>query len=679
MISQAQPQLSSAAAAPAPLQAFFDRVLSVNPFTDNRVNGPAPNAVDVDAIHQAEFERLTALAREARDQGRGIGAVLWGEAGIGKSHLLARLARWAERDGQACFVYLHNLQASPANLPRSLLKAVVSTLIQGQSGNLNRTPLFKLMYAAVREAVHHDTSRVHPWSAVERAFGRLIDGLSAHEPTRATLVDRQAYHVLFRFFQAACRTEETRNDALAALAVRWLSGDYLDAAEARLLGLPPGPRRDDPVALADNQQIKQVLVALSQLAVYRRQPFLLCLDQVDNLDEDQVAALARFLEALIDSAANLLAVTAGVQATLVGYHQRGVIQASAWDRLAQFDVRLQRIGTAGARQILSARLRHFLEPFRHLEAVQQQAQHDPLFPLGEAWAQAAFQDRIELRPRSVLNEARAGWQQEQEAQRAGGGPTWLAEWGRPSGRAANGPAPPEPGVKQIEEVIDRKVEQKLAEHRALRQAEPHTLPADGDNLSGLVQALLEQCQRVGPLHGRLEVERLPHPRYGPRPAFDLLVRHRSGEGNQETRVGLLFLTTASGQSATACLRRLLEDDRPLEYVLLITDQRQPMPLGNKGEEYLAELRRGGRFRHVELSFADYAGLDALQAVVGLARSGDLEVEEAPGKTRRLSEREVMESHQRRERYLRAAVLRDLLAADAPSRSTIPETPAPAAS
>src|SRR5207302_3788886 len=144
------------------------------------------------------------------------------------------------------------------------------------------------------------------------AYHRLVDGLSAAEPSRAALVDRTAYDVLFRFFHSAFRAHKTHDERVAAFAGRWLAGDYLDPDEAKALGLPPGPR-DEPVALADNQQIKQVLTALTRLALSRRQPFLLCFDQVDNLEENQAAALCRFLEALIDSSPNLLVVTAGIK------------------------------------------------------------------------------------------------------------------------------------------------------------------------------------------------------------------------------------------------------------------------------------------------------------------------------------------------------------------------------
>src|SRR5437764_9482744 len=135
----------------AALDDFYRRVASVNPFLDNRVSGPAPAEADVEDIHQAAFARLTGLAREALAARRGVGAVLWGEAGVGKSHLLARLGRWAGHERRACLVYLHNLQAAPGRLPRSVLHAAVSILTQGRRRDLHDTPLFQLARAGAIE------------------------------------------------------------------------------------------------------------------------------------------------------------------------------------------------------------------------------------------------------------------------------------------------------------------------------------------------------------------------------------------------------------------------------------------------------------------------------------------------------------------------------------------------
>src|SRR5271156_3266339 len=91
---------------------FCAAVRDSNPFASNRITEPSSYDVDVTTIHAASFDRLVDLAGKALKLNTGIGAALLGGAGVGKSHLLSRLYRWAiepAQDGgpRACYVYLH--------------------------------------------------------------------------------------------------------------------------------------------------------------------------------------------------------------------------------------------------------------------------------------------------------------------------------------------------------------------------------------------------------------------------------------------------------------------------------------------------------------------------------------------------------------------------------------------
>jgi hypothetical protein len=653
--------MTSAIAEPetASLDDFFARLSAVNPFTDNRVNGPSADDVDVGGIHQGAFERLTALAIEARDQNRGIGAMLLGEAGVGKSHVLSRLARWAGQDGRACCVYLHNLQAGPEQLPRSLLRIVVSILTRGQARRFHTTALFQLAGALLSEALGHDTTTLHPWPKAEAAYARLLDGLSAAEPSRAALVDRAAYDVMYRFFQSAYRARTRKEDGVAALAVRWLSGDSIDPDEARLLGLPPGRWRDEPVALADNQRIKQVLVAFSRMALSRLQPFLLCFDQVDNLDTDQAGALARFLEALIDSAPKLLVVTAGIQASLLRWGTDKIIQDSAWDRLAQFEIGLHRLTSAEAGKIIAARLERFFAPFQHLDAIAAKRRDDPLFPLGRAWHATFLRDKIEVRPRDAINWAREGWSREQEILRREGGPGWLEAWGSEPAPLADAMPPTPPTEEEMRAAIDRKVTERIREQVGRRLAEPEALPADAGQLAGLVLKLLRQCRDSGQWHGVVEVDR-SIARTGRRPDHDLWVRRRGPDG-RETTSALVFLTGCHGKTTEAALGRLLRATPVPDCQYLVTDEREPPAFGDLGKRHLADLRQRDqpRFERIDLTFDQVAELDAPAAVLGQAQSGDLDIEPRPGQACPVNEQEVSTAYHRLGRYVSCPVLRNL--------------------
>src|SRR5262249_34455663 len=152
----------------------------------------------------------------------------------------------------------------------------------------------------------------------------------------------------------------------------------------------------------------------------------------------------------------LLVVIAGIQATLLRWRDERVIQDSAWDRLAQFTVSLQRVPTAETRRIVAARLERFLPPSLDLDGVPDRLREDPLFPLGSAWLDGRLGDKIDLRPRDLINWACEAWQQEQTRLRQEGGVAWLTDAGPPPAPEPVPVAPPT--AEQVREMIDRKVE-----------------------------------------------------------------------------------------------------------------------------------------------------------------------------------------------------------------------------
>ncbi len=657
------------------LEYFADRVLHENPFLVNRVLQPSTADADAAAVHQAEFRRLVELAELARRQRLGVGAVLWGEAGVGKSHLLARLARWAEEDHRAFFVYFHNLQARADTLPRYVVNCVVSTLTGGRTDRFHQTTLFWLVNAALKSALGRYQGSRPTWKQVAAAYDRLVHHLIESDPARAALIDRGIYEVLFRFFRSAYMAYRAGvDDGVARLAALWLAGESLGAGDARRLGLTPA---DGDAALRDEQHLKQVLIALAQMALSYGRPLLFGFDQVDNLEADQIGALCRFVQALLDTSPNLLVVMSGVQSALLRFREDRVIQDSAWDRLAQFEISLQRISPQEAGEIARARLEPFLQPFQELEPVQSRVARDPLFPLGAAWFEEFLQGKPAVRPRDVITWACEGWRREQEALRRQGVVAWLDAWGSPRPDRTPTIEVSEPDLEQL---IDRKVDQKIAEHQAQREAAPQTLPPDAGNLAGLLNTLLQQCLTSEQPYALQGVQQFLPKTGGQRPIYDLMIRQRDPAGH-ERRAGVVVAVTTHATSVAALLRRLVFDVDPPERVRVIVDARRPLRFGNQGRHYLEQLRRRGptAFRKVTLSFRQYAYLDALEAVVRMARSRDLEVEAQPGRARPVTEREVIASHHRRRRYLQFPTLCELLLGEsAGGAADAPAAPAPAA-
>ena len=142
---------------------------------------------------------------------------------------------------------------------------------------------------------------------------------------------------------------------------------------------------------------------------------------------------------------------------------------------------------------------------------------------------------------------------------------------------------------------------------------------------------------------------------------------------------MLFVTN-SGRSATEALRRLLNDEHPPRSSA--AGHRPGAPAvedrATQGVAYYRDLEKLGKdsFEHIKLDFEQYAALDALEAVVGLARVGDLEIEWPRGTIRPVTEAEVVASNHRKGRYLQHPLLRPLLSEE-PIRSARPPQPTPA--
>ncbi len=138
MTSLAQREVLAVPPSEPTLNAFFEHVRYTNPFAANRVVPSTIVKEDASQIHRGQFNRLTELAALALNEQLAVGALLWGDAGVGKSHLLGRLGNWAGPDKHAICIFLANLQARPEQMPRSLLRCVVSILTRGRMADFSR-------------------------------------------------------------------------------------------------------------------------------------------------------------------------------------------------------------------------------------------------------------------------------------------------------------------------------------------------------------------------------------------------------------------------------------------------------------------------------------------------------------------------------------------------------------
>lgn len=624
---------------------LIEAALACNPFARNRISDPSQMDCDVSSIHASQFARLTELAEECLRGNMARGVLLLGSAGTGKSHLLARLSRWAA-NRQACFVFLHNIQVRPNDMGRYLLKCSINRLAEDRLEKLHDTLLFRVVWDAIWKAAVAEGISVVGDRNYQEVYTRLSRRLGG---------DEDIFSVIFQFFFHAAKfvksrqaTKRADHARLAALAVRWLKGDVLDADEAQRLGQRLRPHEE--VLELGEHQVESVLRNIARLARESDRPFILCVDQADNMKEDQLSALCKSLHSLIDAGQNLLVVLSGVREDILELIHTGVIHAAAADRLDHTrPIVLHRIKRPEARLLLRERLASF---FGRGDEPSPMGEHyrtgDDLFPLGSYWFEQMEAQSLELRPRDVLTWASDRWREFQDWIRVND----IAGW--PQEKPAAAASPTEWSAGQLETAIDHKVADKLDEAVSARRLQPALLPADAGNLLGLTTELLQQCVGRGRDYSLVKVD--PQAKR----MADLIVHERIGNASVQDHI--VFVVTGSKQRATVQLRKLLNSPGADHRILVTDEDRAPLLVGPKGEEYLAELQQLGPrvFTHVKLKFEHYAQLDALMSVVGQARSGDLEIEPVPGQVVPVTEDQVIDSYHRHDRYRQHVLLQIFL-------------------
>ncbi|MFM7071907.1 MAG: hypothetical protein ACKO38_08970 [Planctomycetota bacterium] len=275
---------------------------------------------------------------------------------------------------------------------------------------------------------------------------------------------------------------------------------------------------------------------------------------------------------------------------------------------------------------------------------------------------------IEARPRDVISWAHARWREQ-----------------------CRGLVADRNDAEEFAKVVDEWIEQRVSTKRQEFRSEPSRLPADGGQLTGLLQATLTRIgsspaliaalfpaadksagpAAVGPAAGgpsepaMICEEQVPVG--GRLPTYDLLLRWRQGMAHavptdQAADTGVAVMVTFNANSLAAKYRRLSEAPRLPGRLIVLRDERIPEVLGAAGQRHRDELeaKPGCRIQFVDIRFEEYAELTALEAVLADARSGDLEVEKPAGGLMRLSERDVEISYARRRRYLSSPLIRLLL-------------------
>jgi hypothetical protein len=623
------------------LEAFGEALQTRRPFASDRVSEPRLDVPDVTDIHQRDFELILQRAEEVVREGIGKGVTILGAPGVGKSHLLGRLFRWSRQSQGATAVFLHNLLVAPDRLPRYVLSTTIGVLTDRRRGGYGDCDLHELWEAAVRKILNLAPEAIISGEQATQAIQRWQDA--------GTKLDQTIRAVLLKVginMHRAHLEQPNANEAIIEAGLAWLSGEDLEPEQIEALGFSSATEIHN--GLRDDQDVERVFHAMAEMSGLAGRPFILCVDQFDNLSEAQVRATSRFLHVLVDHVPNLLCILSGVTENVLDLVDRNIIPSANWDRVAEERLDLNLVTQDQALQIVEERVAAFRKGFMNLDAVRHAVDRDSLFPLTHQAFQFRMGSALRVRPRQIIRWARESWDAEVAKCRESGVVQWLTNWspGTESDFDLT-PAPPPPGL--WDDLVDEVVEQKRVSQVQTRLQNPGSLPPEDSNLMELVHRLLESAGRhpeFGVKSVQMESAMSGHP---------LTVETVAG-----LRVGVAAVVANKAIVSTLAVKRLHQDPTPPALLVLVEDDRRPIKRTATAEGYLEGLeKRGSGFAHETIGLQQHAELDALASVFLDARLGNIEVD-WQGEAKTISEADVLASMVRKNLLAQAPIVKLVL-------------------
>jgi hypothetical protein len=288
----------------------LDLLKQHNPFASSSVGDPWDSHYPhVSSINEEAFVGLCHLmAQKTHNPALNCAALILGEVGSGKTHLLGRiLAHSTQARPPFAFAYIQPIE-DPEQTYRYLLREVMVNLCRPAQAAPYATQLEALL-AAIYTEVLQTHSRPQGKSKLQIIQRDNLNLLTYIRPpvfayAQAWAVDllcrtypemsARFLHVLFQY-----RLPETR-----AAAVSWLKGDSLDTADADRLGVP---ERVQASAMRLEQEARDMLISLGLVLARYGQPLILCFDRLENLEtEAQMHAFGKMVEFLVDTAKGML-------------------------------------------------------------------------------------------------------------------------------------------------------------------------------------------------------------------------------------------------------------------------------------------------------------------------------------------------------------------------------------
>lgn len=357
-----------------------------NPFRSSVVSDPwLPPETDVQSVHQTAFARCCEAIAVVRSRQRATSVLLHGEAGSGKTHLLARLRAHliaeAKADGpggvqEAVFISVR-LQTSARMIWRHLLRRTVDDLLRREGNNLSQLERLLLHRLGETGLAIGDGRRWLTQKRDESQNQNLLRHLIEPFFERIDVAGRIGYQL--RIVLGFLLLGQHRG-----LAGAWLRGESLPEAELEKLGLAGDAESEEEL----EERAFRTVIALASLATSEL-PIIFCFDQIEALqldgqDRTGLVAFGQMMSALHAESRHVLLISCIQSAFLDTLHR--TVRTSDLARISEYaETSLNALTWSEGLKLIRARM----EKTPELSALRASA-GDALWPLDEAEVKTIF-------------------------------------------------------------------------------------------------------------------------------------------------------------------------------------------------------------------------------------------------------------------------------------------------
>ena len=604
-----------------------------NPFSSSRVDTPFQDHLDFQAVYHAEFELLKAVLGDIKsDPNRqSRGAIVLGEAGSGKTHLIMRMAKELLRTNRLLFIRQPNnatavLHHTYSRILESLAEKVVGS---------DRTQLELLLansFVKILSSVEKVTN-TQKGQEVLTAFQNNSLSLYSRLGTEETQRHRDSWNYIERHISEWWSRHYTAAGYSATilkgiikfcsysdpykkdLVRRWLAASELEEAEAASIGLENW--QDD---------LSREKFALEAITVFGRlstldEPLLIVFDQLESLglphNEPILESFGEAVKELLTHVPNSLII---LNLFPERWEQFKVFfDGSVVDRVSEYIVRLERPNAAKLEDLLSLKakavgieLKTLFSPAERSNILSQNSIRAVLKQAGAYFRYKIHNtplpeadDRFEMEGRSMA--ARVKQLEQVMAQMVSLIQPYLSS-APPGGTSADTTA----GDDLPKEVV---LEYLGYKKRELTQDYTSPTIIQDSNEIGKLAAILEafkvhQALEFAPL--RLGKSKLPE-------------HFQIKTAQQEFVLGFL---NASGATFTARIKNFnqLVVSHPKTKFTLLRDQREPKPTGAVGLTEIEKLNHSPNGQFLILEPEDQMSFDLIYHFIIAIQERDLEVD-----------------------------------------------------